>query len=98
MPNQEYFKANRGSFKQFISNNFEEFKKDNTFFIKSLEYYAHCFGAGIKTDGTEHDVISSSYSAMLVSALFNTSLNIPIDSKTWNGWITERLSAAYKTA
>ena len=95
MTNQEYFYANKKAFKQFIRNNFQEFKKDNNFFIHSLEYYAHCFGAGIKIDGTEHDIISSSYSAMLVSALFGTSLNIPIDSKVWNNWIIERLGTAH---
>ena len=98
MTNQEYFQANRGSFKKFISNNYQEFKKDTAFFTQSLEYYAHCFGAGIKMDGTEHDIISASYSAILVNALFGTSLNIPIDSKVWNNWIIERLGAAYKTA
>ena len=95
MNNQEYFQANREAFKRFISNNFQDFKKDHTFFVKSLEYYAHCFGAGIKIDGTEHSIVSASYSAILVSALFGTSLKIPIDSKIWNNWIIEKLGMSF---
>lgn len=95
MSNQEYLQANRGAMAVFISNNYQAFKKDRDFFIRSLEYYAHCFGAGIKADGTEHDIISSSYSVVLVSNLFGSSLKIPIDSRVWSGWINDRLGAAF---
>ena len=95
MSNKEYLKENQSAFKVFIGNNFEDFKKDKQNFIESLKYYAHCFGAGIKKDGTESDIISSSYSAILISGLFGTSLTIPIDMKTWSNWINERLGNAY---
>lgn len=93
MNNQEYLQANREGMKAFISNNYQAFKKDRAFFIQSLEYYAHCFGAGIKADGTEHDIISSSYSVVLVGNLFGSTLSVPIDSKVWSSWIYERLRA-----
>jgi hypothetical protein len=96
MSNKEYLQANQSAFKIFIANNFEEFKKDKQYFIQSLEYYAHCFGTGIAIDGTENDIISSSYSVVFVEALFNTSLGIIIDAKTWNKWINERLGMACK--
>lgn len=95
MSNQEYMNNNKLAFKHFISNNFAEFKKDKSYFIDSLKYYAHCFGAGVKKDGTENGIISSSYSNILVSGLFGTSLGIPIDAKTCTNWIVERVCKAY---
>lgn len=96
MTNKEYLETNRSAFKRFIFNNYDEFKSDKSFFIESLEYYAHCFGAGIRKDGTEDDVVSNSYSVVLVNGLFGTGLGIPIDAKIWNGWIRERVGAAYE--
>jgi hypothetical protein len=91
MTNQEYLKANSNAFQVFISNNIDEFRKNHDYLIDSLKYYAHCFGAGIQKDGTENDIVKSSYSSILVKGLLGTSLGIPIDAKTWNGWIIERI-------
>lgn len=95
MTNEDYLNANVSSFQRYICNNFNEFKKDKSFMLDGLKYYAHCFSAGIKKDGTENGIILSSYSAVLIRGLFETSLGIPVDAKTWNGWICERLGAAY---
>ncbi len=97
MTNKEYMDHNKQSFKTFLSRNYEEFKKDKGYMLRMLEYTAHNMGAGIQIDGTEHDVISGSYSNILVSAFLGTSIGIPVDAKTWNGWIYERLGAAYET-
>lgn len=53
MTNREYIEANRPAFKQFVANNIAEFRSDKSHLLNCLEYYAHCFGAGMLSE--KHD-------------------------------------------
>ncbi len=91
MTNKEYLDANINAFKVFVGNNINNWK-DKEHMLRDLEYYAHCFGAGIAKDGTENDIVGSSYSSVLVAGTFGSSIGIPVNAKTWMGWIRERIN------
>ena len=97
MTNKEYMANVAHAFPVFVANNYAEFKKDPEYMLRSLERVAHDIGAGIRKDGTECEVISGSYSSVLVSAFFGSSVGIPVDAKTWSGWLYDRVGAAYAT-